>query len=256
MPVAKLHDVEIDYQIHEPEPEGLKHKALPILLLHGFGSNQHVNWINTGWTKILCEAGFRVITMDNRGHGGSSKFHSESDYTLDFMAGDAIALLDFLKIRNVHVMGYSMGARISSSLLMGWPDRIGKAVLAGNGYGMVEGSGGWEKVRDGLLASSLDEVVDRRARAFRIFADQTKSDKLALAKCVMGVRQLFTEEQFRRIEHEVLVAIGSDDDVAGSGQKLARLMSRANFFSIKGRDHMRAVGDLTFKREALSFFSS
>lgn len=255
MPIAELQDVAIDYQIHKPDADVVQGGKLPILLLHGFGSNQQVNWINTGWTKLLCDAGYSVITMDNRGHGNSSKFHSEEAYSLDLMANDARALLDALAIEKVHVMGYSMGARIASSLVMQHPAKVGKIVLAGNAYGMIEGTGSWEKVRDGLMASALDEVTDRRARAFRIFADQTKSDRLALSKCVMGVRQLFEEAQFRAVAHEVLIAVGSEDDIAGSCEALANLMENARCFMIKGRDHMRAVGDLTYKREALAFFS-
>ncbi|MHA1165303.1 MAG: alpha/beta fold hydrolase, partial [Alphaproteobacteria bacterium] len=43
----------------------------PILLIHGFASNIQTNWVDTGWTKTLRQAGRRVIAIDNRGHGAS-----------------------------------------------------------------------------------------------------------------------------------------------------------------------------------------
>ena len=38
-----------------------------------------------------------------------------------------------------------------------------------------------------LRAASLDEVTDPRGRTYRIFADQTKSDREALAACIVGL---------------------------------------------------------------------
>jgi pimeloyl-ACP methyl ester carboxylesterase len=225
----------------------------PILLVHGFASSINDNWLDTHWIKSLSESGYRVIALDNRGHGKSQKFYSVDDYSLEIMAGDAIQLLDYLEIDRVHVMGYSMGSRISSVLAMNHPDRVGSLILGGNGYGMIEGTGNWDPVYDGLLADSIDGVTDLRARAFRRFADRTGSDRKALAACLMGIRQLFTEEQFAQIKNQVLVAIGSEDDIAGSGQKLADLMGNARFFSIPGRDHMRATADKVFKSKVVEF---
>jgi len=235
---------------------GKSAELLPILLVHGFASSINDNWRATQWIKFLAESGFRVIALDNRGHGKSEKFYSIGDYTLELMANDAMQLLDYLKIEKTHLMGYSMGSRISAVVAMNFPDRVGRLILGGNGYGMIEGTGDWDPVHDGLLAASLDEVTDQRARAFRRFADRTGSDRKALAACLLGIRQLFTEEQFAQIKNQVLVAIGSDDDIAGSGQKLADLMTNARYFPIPGRDHMRATGDKHFKSMAVEFLQS
>ncbi len=225
----------------------------PILLVHGFASSINDNWLDTHWIKFLTESGFRVIALDNRGHGKSQKFYSVDDYSLEKMARDAIQLLDYLEIDRAHIMGYSMGSRISSVLTINHPDRVGRLILGGNGYGMIEGTGNWDPVYEGLLADSIDDVTDLRARAFRRFADRTGSDRNALAACLMGIRQLFTEEQFAQIKNRALVAIGSEDDIAGSGQKLADTMENARFFSIPGRDHMRATADKAFKSQVVEF---
>ncbi|MEC9343628.1 MAG: alpha/beta fold hydrolase, partial [Pseudomonadota bacterium] len=87
-----------------------------VLLVHGFASTRTVNWVNTGWVRALREAGYRVVAFDNRGHGESTKFHDSADYSLERMAGDAMALLDHLGIDRTHVVGYSMGARIAATL--------------------------------------------------------------------------------------------------------------------------------------------
>ncbi|GIL00320.1 MAG: hydrolase [Alphaproteobacteria bacterium] len=227
-----------------------------VLLVHGFASSKEVNWVATGWVKAFVAAGLRVIAYDNRGHGASTKFYDEADYALETMAGDAVALLDRLGIARAHIVGYSMGARISATVAVHHGDRLGRVVLSGGGWSMVEGSGDWTPVRDGLLAASIDEVTDPRARMFRAFAEQTRSDRRALAACVVGVRQRLDPDELRRIANPVLVAVGTEDEVAGSGERLAELFAHGRFLPIPRRDHMKAVGDRVHIAGVIDFLRS
>src|SRR5438874_241959 len=52
----------------------------PIVLVHGFASAKEVNWVGPGWVSTLTRAGRRVIALDNRGHGASSKPYEPADY--------------------------------------------------------------------------------------------------------------------------------------------------------------------------------
>ncbi|MCB1428260.1 MAG: alpha/beta hydrolase [Nitratireductor sp.] len=230
-------------------------EGMPVLLVHGFASNKEINWANTGWLRDLNHAGFRTIAFDNRGHGASTKFYQPGDYSLEWMAEDAINLLDHLGVGQAHLIGYSMGARISTTLAMHHGARFDRVVLSGNGWGMVEGSGDWTPVHDALLAPSLDAVTDARGRAFRAFADQTGSDRAALAACVTGVRELIPETWLPYIQNEVMVAIGTEDDLAGSGEKLADALPNGRYLAIPGRDHMKAVGDRVHKQGAIAFLT-
>ncbi|MBL4732894.1 MAG: alpha/beta hydrolase [Rhizobiaceae bacterium] len=248
MPIASLNNTDIAYFDRGEGPT--------ILLVHGFASTKEINWVSTGWVKALSEAGYRIIAHDNRGHGQSEKFYSESDYTIDIMANDAIALLDHLGIEKTHVLGYSMGARISCTLGMNHGHRFEKIILGGNGYGMVEGNGDWDPVREALLAQDESTITDARGMAFRKFADRTKGDRKALAACVGGVRQRISAERIAEITNPVLVAIGTKDDIAGSGEALADLMPNASYLPIPGRDHMLATGDKAFVAGALEFLNT
>lgn len=247
MPIAEFDNLEIAYL---DEGEGKT-----ILLLHGFASSKSANWVEPGWVSLLVDAGFRVIAPDNRGHGGSSKFHDAADYSLALMAEDAKALIDRLGITRPHVMGYSMGARIAARMAIDTRSVIDKLVLAGNGDSMIKGTGDWSAVRQALLAPSLADVTDPRGRAFRKFADQTKSDLTALAECVTAVRETFSKADFARIENPALVVIGEEDDIAGDGKELAALMPAGRFVPVPGRDHMRTVGDKVYKQAVLDFLA-
>ena len=227
----------------------------PVLLIHGFASSANVNWVFPGWLKTLGDAGYRVIAIDNRGHGASDKPHDPALYTPPLMAGDAAALLDHLGISEAHVFGYSMGARITAFMALAHPHRVRSVVFGGLGIGMVEGVGDWDPIADALLAPSLDAVTHERGRMFRAFADQTKSDRQALAACIMTSRDLLTPADMARIDAPALIGVGTKDDIAGAPQPLADLMPDARALDIPGRDHMLAVGDKVFKRAVLDFYA-
>jgi pimeloyl-ACP methyl ester carboxylesterase len=225
----------------------------PIVLVHGFASTKEVNWVGPSWTGTLTRAGRRVIALDNRGHGQSSKLYEPADYHTAKMAGDVRALLDHLGLPRADVMGYSMGARISAFLALEHPDRVRSLILGGLGVHLVEGVGLPESIADALEAPSLADVTDPSGRQFRAFADQTKSDLRALAACIRGSRQTLSRAQVATIRTPTLVAVGTGDDVAGSAQGLAALIPGAKPLDVPGRDHMLAVGDKVFKSGVIDF---
>lgn len=230
-------------------------KGDPVLLIHGFASTHHVNWVSPGWFKTLNDAGYRVIALDNRGHGASTKSYDGADYTPSAMASDAVALLDHLGIEKAHVMGYSMGARVSAFLALSEPEKVATLVFGGLGIGMVDGVGDWDPIAAALLADDPSKITHPRGRSFRAFADQTRSDRRALAACISNSREILTEEDMARITQPTLIAVGDRDDIGGSPGELAALMPNATPFAIEGRDHMLAVGDKTFKQRVLEFYA-
>jgi pimeloyl-ACP methyl ester carboxylesterase len=225
------------------------------LLIHGFASNHRVNWVSTSWLRDLTAAGRRVIALDNRGHGESGKPRDREAYRTPIMAEDARRLLDHLRIERADVIGYSMGARIAAFLALAHPERVRSAVFGGLGEGMLKGVGPAEPVAAALLAPSVDDVTDERARMFRLFADQTGSDREALAACITAARQVLSPGELEQIAVPVLVVVGSEDEVGGSAAALAALIPGAEAFTIPGRDHMKAVGDRQHKRAVLEFLA-
>ncbi|SEG17648.1 alpha/beta fold hydrolase [Bosea lathyri] len=230
-------------------------KGETIVLVHGFGSSHMVNWVNTQWTKTLTHAGYRVVALDNRGHGQSEKLYDPAAYSSQIMAEDVRRLMDHLDIPHAFVMGYSMGARISAHLALAHPDRVRALLLGGLGIHLVEGVGLPLGIADAMEAPSLDVLTDPMQRMFRAFADATKSDLRALAACIRGSRQTLSAQEVGRITLPTLVSVGTKDDVAGSGPELADLIPGAESFAIEGRDHNLAVGDKSHKQAVLDFLT-
>src|ERR1700693_4735208 len=109
----------------------------PIVLVHGFASNKEVNWVAPGWVTTLTRAGRRVIALDNRGHGASTKLYDPAAYHSSLMADDVRALLDHLGLPRADAMGYSLGGRITALLAEEHPQRVRSAILGGGGIRLV-----------------------------------------------------------------------------------------------------------------------
>ena len=227
----------------------------PVLLIHGFASTGAINWVDTGWVSALVAAGYRTIRFDNRGHGDSRKLYDPQLYYAHEMAEDARRLLDYLGIGRAAVIGYSMGARIAAFLALRHPDRVAAAVFGGMGMNLIHGLEDSQAIISALQAEDPALIRSATGQMFRRFADATKSDRAALAACMIHSREPMTEAAVRRIAVPVLVAAGSADSMAGSPSALAELLPQGEAFVIEGRDHMKATGDRSFKAAALDFLA-
>jgi pimeloyl-ACP methyl ester carboxylesterase len=119
VPKVAVNDIELYY-----ESAGT---GFPLLMLGGLG-------LCVGDMRRLTEglaSDRQVIAVDNRGTGESSK--PPGPYSIQQMAGDAIALLDALAIERADVLGISMGGRIALSMALDHPDRVRRLVLVSTG---------------------------------------------------------------------------------------------------------------------------
>jgi len=92
----------------------------PVIMLHGGLANADY-W---GHQVRALQGRFRVIVMDSRGHGRSSR--NEQPFGYDLMASDVIAVMDHLKIGKAAIVGWSDGAIIGLDIAMKHPDRVSK----------------------------------------------------------------------------------------------------------------------------------
>ena len=225
-----------------------------VVLLHGFAANRLVNWERPGVVGNLSDAGFTVVSYDARGHGQSDKPHDPAAYENDAMARDARGLLDHLGVTHVDIVGYSMGALVTTRIVPDEP-RTRSCVLGGIG-GRVKGGRGFSDEQRAQIAAALEaddpKAIDRPAwRAFRAFADSTGADRRALA----AIQRAATPEARTRLSDfrvPTLVIVGDDDVLAGSAQALADRIPGAIAKTIKGT-HLGAVADPEFARSIVDF---
>ena len=171
----------------------------PIVLVHGFASTKEVNWVHPGWVATLTGAGRRVIALDNRGHGASSKLYRSGRLS---QPPDGRRRARAARSSRPRPRPTSWAIRWARGSRRSWrwthPERVRSVVLGGLGIRLVDGVGLPESIADALEAPSLDEVSDPQGRQFRAFADQTGSDRRALAACIRGSRQTLDPRAGRR----------------------------------------------------------
>ena len=128
MPILKLKDADIYYEVHGSGP--------PFLFLSETACDGEV------W-KIYQVPEFSrdhtVVTFDYRGMGQSSK--PSTNYTMEMFADDAAAILDHLKLDEAVVCGHSMGGRVAQVLALKHPSKVKKLILASSGAGYPDQRG-------------------------------------------------------------------------------------------------------------------
>jgi len=112
----KPDDVALYYEVHGA--------GKPLLLIAGLGADSS-SW---GGVTGKLAADFKVITLDNRGSGRSEI--PETGYAMSRMAGDAVRVLDLLKIEKANVLGHSLGGYIAQELAIRYPGRVDRLILA------------------------------------------------------------------------------------------------------------------------------
>jgi pimeloyl-ACP methyl ester carboxylesterase len=109
----------------------------PVVLIHGLYASARINWQMPGIVSLLARR-YRVIALDMPGHGESDKPTDEGAYGLELVE-DVARLLDHLKIRKAHIVGYSMGGMIAVKFLARYQERVLSGAVCGMGW-LREGS--------------------------------------------------------------------------------------------------------------------
>lgn len=231
----------------------VKGQGQPVVLVHGFSASAEANWVLPGVFEGLAKD-FRVIAIDNRGHGKSGKPHDPAVYG-DEMARDVVRLLDHLKIDQAHVVGYSMGGFIAMRLLELEPKRFASAVIGGAGW---RPPGGADALLE-ELAGSLErgEGITPLLRALQAPGQpapppeqiamvnqmvMSTNDPLALAAAIRGMAQLaVAEDVLRQNKVPALAVVGSLDPLKAGVDAMTGVMSTLEVKVIDGADHLSAL---------------
>ncbi|MFE3515705.1 alpha/beta fold hydrolase [Streptomyces sp. NPDC059166] len=228
----------------------------PVVLLHGFAADARTNWEGPGIVEALVARRRRVYALDARGHGESDGPHDDTYYGEALMARDVSLLIDRTGARDVHVVGYSMGA-VVALLAAARDSRISRLVAGGVGAGAVEVGGLDTRVMPPELVSAAltaEDAADapERTRAFRALADAVGADRLALAAQIRAVHR--GALPLDRIVVPTLVLTGDGDALATRPEVLASSIAGAELTVLPG-DHLTVVRDPGFAGAIGSFLA-
>jgi pimeloyl-ACP methyl ester carboxylesterase len=222
-----------------------------VVLLHGFAADTNVNYVRSGIFDLLLDEGYRVVTLDARGHGLSSKPTESEAYANDAMKRDVVALFDHLGLDDVLLVGYSMGAHLSLRLTPDEP-RVKALVLLGIGeHGTGEtGEGRREQLVAVLEAESPDDVDDASLRQFRVMAGLDREPLLAYVNAPGSVGPAPVDG----VDVPVLLLVGEADENAGDPAPLAERLG-ATLMRVPG-DHFSANSRPELHRALTEFLAA
>jgi pimeloyl-ACP methyl ester carboxylesterase len=242
-------------------------KGEPVVLIHGFSVNKDFQWKLPGIIQSLAKD-HRVIALDCRGHGKSEKPTDPKKYGRE-MVEDIVRLLDHLHIKKAHVVGYSMGAVITSKLMVTHPERLLSATLGGAGpfregtppppfllalIDSLEKGKGMGPLIEALTPAGkpkpTPEQIDEINRLM------VGNNGKALAAVVRGWKELtVTDEQLKANKVPALALIGEADPLKKGVDDLKERMSHLQVVVIDRADHINAFTDKTFVRSLRKFLS-
>ncbi|MFC8680737.1 alpha/beta fold hydrolase [Microbacterium ureisolvens] len=230
--------------------------ADPVLCVHGFASSCRDNWVETGWVRALTGAGYRVIGVDQRGHGASDKPYDPHAYSMGAFVGDLVAVLDTYLVDAVRYVGYSLGARVGWQLAVDAPEHVSRAVLGGIPDGRPLGRLRIEQAR--AYVEQGIPVEDKVTQNYVTLAERVATNDLrALIALAEGMRFGDADPDPERPPVQpVLFATGSEDAILERSRVLAGSAPHGTFVEIPGRHHFNTPGSRAFREAAAEFLGA
>ena len=228
---AYVNDLKIYYEDSQTELE-------PILFLHG--NNEDHTYFKM--VRGYFEENYRLIFVDSRDHGLSSK--SEDNLDFEVMANDTYEVLKKLNIKKTKIIGFSDGASIAIQLSIDHPELVDELVLVGANYnpkGMKKDT--LKKIKNDYLKNSLLASINEKEK------DLKKKNLLMLK------HPNFLELELEKINKRVLNVVGNNDCIElEHTQKLTSLLkAKEIIFENATHDVILEYPDI-FAEKVISFF--
>ena len=221
------------------------------------------------WDYVIKELGqkYRTVRLDKRGHGLSTNF--ENNISISILANDLKLLISNLEIKNVVLVGLSIGGLIAleflkstSSIVTGlilsdtaakigtsnmWSDRIARVKR-----------GGIESISDDILSRwfSNDFLVNRNEELQLWRSMLTRTSTLGYLGCCKAIADCDLRDEAKAISIPTLLIVGEEDGSTPVNvvKDTANLIKNSEFKIIEGAGHLPCVEKpKIFSNELLKF---
>lgn len=208
MPVLQLAQLSLSYDLAGPEG------APVVVLSNSLGTTRAM------WDGVLpALRGYRVLTYDTRGHGGSGL--GPAGTTVDSLADDLAGLLDALGIERAHVVGVSLGGMTAQAFALRHPGRVRGLILMATSAHMPPAQRWHDRaalVRREGMGAIADAVVSRwftphadPARIAPVREAFVAIDPEGYARACEAIAAFDLREALPGIDAPTLILAGADD---------------------------------------------
>lgn len=231
-------------------PEG----APTVCITHSLASDGG-SWAEQ--VPALLQAGFRVLRLDMRGHGGSDPV--AGDYTMRALADDVALALDRLSLLRVHYIGLSIGGMIGQAFVLAHAERLLSAMWCDTLPASPSGAAAvWdERMNTVRQANSLAPIADSTVERWLTDAFKAESPRrwrqirdtiagttpMGYLGCCAAILNFDYVAQLPGVKLPVLVVCGADDPgtPAGENRRIAGLVPGARYEEIPNTKHFPNV---------------
>ncbi len=214
----------------------------PLVLLHGF-SDALESWLELGYAAPLAGAGHRLILIDQRGHGASSKPQDPQAYDVGRRAGDVVAVLDALGVERADLMGYSMGGRLALEVARLHAERVGRLIVGG-AHPFAQSMAFYREA----VAQGLERwlAIVARLGGSRLpagFVERLAVNDAAALRTAMAADRPDVSGELAAFARPALFWVGGDDALRGEVARAAQLLPQGEHFEVPGANHLTALLD-------------
>lgn len=196
--LAPVNGIKVYYEVYG--------EGKPIVLLHGAFMD-----IASNWGQMIPELAKmrKVIALDFQGHGRTP--YSDRKLDLAHLAGDVAGLMDYLKIDNADIVGYSMGGSVAYQFTINYPKRVNRLVIISSTYK----SSGWLPQVTNAFKSFTPEFFDNSPlkTAYDAVAPDKGNWPKFIAQMLVFLRTPFDmgDDNVAKITSPVLIISGDND---------------------------------------------
>lgn len=243
---APVNGLKIYYEIHGKAKAGRP----PLVLLHGGGDT-----IQTNFARILplLARNRQVIAFEQQGYGHTADIAGRP-FSFVQSADDTAGLLDYLKVEQADLFGFSNGGTISLQVAVRHPKLVRKLVLAST---LAKRDGAypwlWEFMKDAKFENMPKELKD----AYLKVAPHPENLRLMHDKAAQRVRDFkdIPDEVLRAIRAPALVVVADADVIRPEhAAELFRLIPNSQMAVLPGTDHMQVTSRTDWLVPAIKSF--
>ncbi|MFW9995824.1 MAG: alpha/beta fold hydrolase [Candidatus Odinarchaeota archaeon] len=234
---AKNGDISINYQV---EGDGK-----PVVLLHSHLSSLQM-WYD-GYVEYLSKK-YKVLAIDIRGFGKSSKPHEPDAYEDEHLANDILAVLDQESLPDATVYGYSMGGKVVYACLKHAPDRITSAIIGGAPPDDMKRREQLILEQNRTLAMGMESYIEflelrvgKQSEEMKTAILQNDPEAIVALNKHWLNQPGFTDEFLKNITCPVFLYAGTSDQPIHERLKhVSTLIPNCLFFEVPGANHQQA----------------
>jgi 3-oxoadipate enol-lactonase len=258
MPFVEIAAGRVHYQLDGPED------APTIALSNSLGATLSM------WTPQVAPFSrtFRVLRYDTRGHGLSAA--PPGPYTMEDLGGDAIGLLDALKIERAHFCGISMGGVIGLWLGIHAADRLNRLVVC-NSAARVGTADAWNSRMAAVRSEGMKAVAPGLMERWFTASFRAKNPTIVESvrqmvlqapvdgylACCAAVRDVDLRGQVAQVKPRTLVIAGASDAVAppAEGKFLTEQIPGARYVELEAAHLSNVEAAAKFNDTVMQFLS-